>query len=76
MDALFTREKTEVTRILGTDQYSGKVGAFEGAMYEPRGYFRPEEDCIMFTRDEVPFCRVCQAAISRIIDLYAKGPEK
>jgi len=76
MDALFTREKTEVSRILGTDQYSGKVGAFEGAMYEPRGYFRPEEDCIMFTRDEVPFCRVCQAALSRIIDLYARGPEK
>jgi hypothetical protein len=74
MDALFTREKGEVTRILGTDRYAGKVGAFEGAMYESRGYFRPEEDCIMFTRDEVPFCRVCQAAISRIIDLYVKGP--
>ena len=74
MDALFTREKGEVTRILGTDQNSGKVGAFEGAMYEPRGYFRAQEDCIMFTRDEVPFCRVCQAAISRIIDLYVKGP--
>ena len=28
----------------------------------------------MFTRDEVPFCRVCQAAISRIIDLYTQGP--
>jgi hypothetical protein len=25
----------------------------------------------MFTRDEVPFCRVCQSAIDRIIDLYA-----
>ena len=74
MDALFTREKAEVSRILGNDQYAGKVGAFEGAMYEPRGYFRPEADCIMFTRDEVPFCRVCQAAISRIIDLYVKGP--
>ena len=74
MDALFTREKAEVSRILGTDQYSGKVGAFEGAMYESRGYFRPEEDCIMFTRDDVPFCLVCQAAISRIIDLYVKGP--
>ena len=74
MDALFTREKAEVSRILGNDQFSGKVGAFEGAMYEPRGYFRPEVDCIMFTRDEVPFCRVCQAAISRIIDLYVKGP--
>ena len=74
MDALFTKEKKEVTRILGTDQYSGKVGAFEGAMYESRGYYRPEEDCIMFTRDEVPFCRVCQAALSRIIDLYVGPP--
>ena len=43
-------------------------------MYESRGYFRPQVDCIMFTRDEVPFCRVCQSAISRIIDLYVKGP--
>ena len=76
MDALFTREKKEVTRILDTDQYAGKVGAFEGAMYESRGYFRPEEDCIMFTRDEVPFCRVCQASISRVIDLYSRGPAR
>jgi hypothetical protein len=76
MDALFTRERKEVSRMLSTDQYSGKVGAFEGAMYESRGYFRPEIDCIMFTRDEVPFCRVCQVAISRIIDLYTRGPAK
>lgn len=76
MDALFTREMKEVTRILGSDQYSGKVGAFEGAMYEARGYFRPQEDCIMFTRDEVPFCKVCQAALSRIIDLYSRGPAR
>jgi hypothetical protein len=76
MDALFTREMKEVTRILDTDQSSGKVGAFEGAMYESRGYFRPEEDCIMFTRDQVPFCRVCQAALSRIIDLYSRGPAR
>jgi hypothetical protein len=27
----------------------------------------------MFTRDEVPFCHVCQRAIERVIDLYA-GP--
>jgi hypothetical protein len=76
MDALFNREKTEVTRLLNTDTNSGKVGAFEGAMYESRGYYRPQEDCIMFTRDEVPFCKVCQSAISRIIDLYTGGPLK
>jgi hypothetical protein len=76
MDALFTREKAEVSRILGTDVYSGKVGAFEGAMYESRGYYRPQEDCIMFARDAVPFCRVCQAAIGLIIDLYAGAPAR
>jgi len=27
----------------------------------------------MFTRDEVPFCQVCQRALDRVIDLYA-GP--
>jgi len=73
MDALFTREKADASRILGTDTYSGKVGAFEGANYESRGFYRPQEDCIMFTRDEVPFCKVCQSAISLIIDLYTGG---
>ncbi len=24
----------------------------------------------MFTRDEVPFCAVCQRGIERVIDLY------
>jgi len=73
MDALFTRERKEESRLLGTDTWSGKVGAFEGAMYASAGYFRPEEDCIMFTRDEVPFCRVCQSSITRVIDLYSRG---
>ena len=34
--------------------------------------YRPEADCIMFTRDEVGFCAVCRRAIERIIDLYAR----
>jgi len=40
-------------------------------MYESSGYYRPEEDCIMFSRNDVPFCRVCQKAISQVIDLYS-----
>ncbi len=32
-----------------TEQHAGKVGAFEGAMYEAKGYYRPQVDCIMFT---------------------------
>ena len=72
MDALFTAERAWETKFLGSQKYAGKVGAFEGAAYEPRGLYRPEVDCIMFTRDEVGFCRVCRKAIERIIDEYSK----
>jgi hypothetical protein len=72
MDALFRAEREDDTRLLGTDNYSGKVGAFEGANYEARGYYRPQEDCIMFTRDEVGFCAVCRRALERVIGLYTE----
>ncbi|HUP47254.1 MAG TPA: M64 family metallopeptidase [Thermoanaerobaculia bacterium] len=72
MDALFRREQAWSTKFLASQTHAGKVGAFEGASYEPAGLFRPEVDCIMFTRNEVGFCRVCTRAINRIIDLYAK----
>jgi IgA Peptidase M64/Peptidase M64 N-terminus len=71
MDALFKEELVLETKLLGQDRYSGRVGAFEGALYEATGYYRPQEDCIMFTRDEVPFCAVCRRAIEGVIDLYA-----
>ena len=50
--------------------YAGKVGAFEGAGYESRGLYRPEASCIMGSRKVADFCRVCQRAINRIIDLH------
>jgi hypothetical protein len=71
MDALFREVKSKATATLRGEQQWGKVGLFEGANYQAKGYYRPELDCIMFTRDEVPFCRVCQRAIERVIDLYA-----
>ncbi len=74
MDALFQKSKEEFSVLLNTDAYSHRVGAFEGAMYESTGYYRPEEDCIMFLRNDVPFCRVCQNAISQVINLYAGHP--
>jgi hypothetical protein len=69
-DALFHEQRRIEAEMLSSMEYSGKVGAFEGASYEPVGLYRPEADCIMFTRNEVGFCRVCQRAIERIIDLY------
>jgi hypothetical protein len=70
IDALFSDEKKEETRMFGAEKYAGKVGAFEGANYEATGYYRPEANCIMFTRSD-QFCSVCRAAIERVIDFYA-----
>ncbi len=33
-------------------------------MYEARGYYRPQRDCIMFTRDEVGFARCAGGPLS------------
>jgi len=71
MDALFKAEKIEDVKRLGAGPYGHSVGAFEGANYEAKGYFRAEPDCVMFSRDDVPFCAACRSAIDRIIDLYA-----
>jgi hypothetical protein len=57
--------------MLSASANAGVVGAFEGAMYEARGLYRSEVDCIMFTRNMLGFCRVCRRALERIIDLYA-----
>ncbi len=75
MDALFTEQRTAETKLLSAEKHHGKVGAFEGANYEARGYYRPQTDCVMFSRNPVPFCSVCQRSISRIIDLYS-APRK
>jgi hypothetical protein len=72
MDTLFATQKAWETTFLSSMTHSGKVGAFEGASYEPKGLYRPEADCIMFTRDDVGFCRVCRRAIERVIDLHTR----
>ncbi len=76
MDALFLAQQKSETALLSSSKHAGVVGAFEGASYRPRGTYRPQVDCIMFTRNEVPFCRVCQRALSRVIDLYARRPAR
>jgi hypothetical protein len=70
IDALFRLERQKEDVMLGAQKYAGKVGAFEGANYESQGYYRPEVDCIMFTR-HMSFCAVCRRAIERVITMYA-----
>lgn len=50
----------------------GKVGAFEGAGYSAKGLYRPMLDCIMFSTGAKPYCKVCEAAVKRMINHYAE----
>ena len=72
MEELFREGQEYFTRTLGEERFAGKVGAFEGAMYEAQGFYRPMADCLMFTRDDVGLCSVCRRAVEEIIDLYAR----
>jgi hypothetical protein len=71
MDALFNGAMKHEQEALAAESFAGKVGAFEGANYEAKGYYRPQINCIMFTRTNY-FCRVCQRAIERVLDLYSR----
>lgn len=69
MEALFEEERKRDEAMFA--KYRGMVGAFEGAKYEAQGYYRPEANCIMFTRTDF-FCEVCKRALGRAIDTYTR----
>jgi hypothetical protein len=72
------RARENQEHLLAEGPYAERVGAFEGAMYETKGYYRPQQRCIMISGPE--FCAVCRHAIEEIIDLYApatrRAPER
>jgi hypothetical protein len=71
MEALFREEQKKVDALLAAGEHATEVGAFEGAMYAAKGYYRAQANCIMFTRT-AEFCRACRRAIERVIDLQAR----
>ncbi len=71
MEALFRESLKTEQEMFRREKYWGRVGAFEGANYEAKGYYRPMIDCIMFSRTDY-FCKVCARGIERVIDLYAR----
>ncbi len=71
MEALFARERKMDDVQFASERFRNRVGAFEGAKYEARGYYRPEVNCLMFTRAD-EFCAVCRRAIGAVIDSYVK----
>lgn len=70
-DKLFHEQEIVEQRLLRAMANYNRTGAFEGANYEAQGYYRPEIDCIMFTRSADHFCAVCREWLNRIISLYS-----
>ena len=74
MEEYFARVKKATTELLTAEPFFEQVGAFEGGGYEAKGIYRPQADCIMFTRNPKHFCSVCSEAIERVIDSYLPEP--
>ncbi len=71
LEDLFTRQMAEEDSLFSAEKYKDKVGAFEGAGYMANGLYRPQVDCIMFTRHMV-FCKVCSRSIENVIAQYVE----
>ncbi|MGA9573203.1 MAG: M64 family metallopeptidase [Lysobacterales bacterium] len=71
MNALFQSVQETTELMFSKAKYRDAVGAFEGANYQSAGMYRPQMNCIMFTRT-TRFCKVCAHAIGQIIDEYTK----
>ena len=69
MEQLFRKERDKEDALFAAQKDANAVGAFEGANYQAKGYYRPQMNCIMFTRHE-EFCAVCRRAIERVIAMY------
>lgn len=70
MNELFHKNQNIVKTMFANAKNSKVVGAFEGANYSAKGYYRSELNCIMFTRT-TDFCQVCQHGIIDMIKLYS-----
>jgi IgA Peptidase M64/Peptidase M64 N-terminus len=66
MEALFAAELAQTVPLLALPPWGNKVGAFEGSMYEAKGYYRPQADCIMFTRNRGAGFARCAVARSSV----------
>jgi len=70
-ERLSAENARQTDEFLRQSQLAGKVGAFEGAGYAAKGLYRPALDCLMFTRGTKPLCKVCEAAVARVIKQYS-----
>jgi hypothetical protein len=69
MEDLFTRQMKQEDIFFSSEKYRDQVGAFEGANYTPKGMYRSQIDCIMYTR-HMKFCKVCQKGLIEVMYQY------
>jgi len=69
VEDLFTRQYKQENLFFSAEKYADKTGAFEGADYTQKGLYRPELDCIMYTR-HMKFCKVCRKSLEAVINEY------
>ena len=72
MVRLFREAQNTETTLLASAEHAGKVGLFQGANYDAQAFYRASIDCVMFSRNEVPFCPVCQRALEAVIDRHTR----
>ena len=72
MSALFREERAFDSALFANAPHGKSIGAFQGANYDAQSFYRPAIDCIMFTRDNVPFCPVCSRTIENVIDAHTR----
>ena len=71
MNKLFQDNQDYVEKLFAEHKHADTIGAFEGANYQSKGYYRSSMNCIMFTRTK-DFCAVCAEAIEAMIDMLTK----
>lgn len=69
MNVLFRYTRDYAEALFEESGQRDVIGAFEGANYQAEGYYRSEQNCLMFTRS-ASFCAVCAEAIGKVIDEY------
>jgi hypothetical protein len=64
----------QIVRFMAEHPLRGKIGAFEGGGYLPKGIYRPTVNSIMnqFTPSDRFFYGVNERAIAKVIDYYSK----
>lgn len=71
-DKLSREQADKNDKYIMSSKFWGKVGAFEGAGYAAKGLYRPMLDCIMFSKGNKPFCKVCEERIINVIKHYSE----